>query len=54
MAITSSSGINRFDPVEVVAINLERIGGTLTLANVSSFVAGFFKITAKLSERPEM
>ena len=54
MAITSSSGMNRFDPVDEVAINLERIGGTLTLAKVSSFVAGFFKITARLSESPEM
>ena len=54
MAITSSSGINRFEPVDEVAMNRERIGGTLTLAKDSSFVAGFFKITAKLSERPEI
>ena len=35
-------------------MNLERIGGTLTLAKDSSSEAGFFRITAKLSERPEM
>ena len=35
-------------------MNLERIGGTLTLAKDSSLVAGFFRITAKLSESPEI
>jgi hypothetical protein len=52
--MTSSSGMNRLDPVEEVAINLERIGGTFTLANDSSLVAGFFKITAKFNDSPEI
>ena len=42
------------EPVEEVAMNRERIGGTFTLAKDSSLVAGFFKITAKFNDSPEI
>ena len=54
MAITSSSGMKRRDPVEDVAMKRERIGGTLTLAKDSSLEVGSFSITARFSDSPEI
>jgi hypothetical protein len=38
----------------LTAISLARIGGTFTLAKYSSELFGFFTITARFSESPEI
>ena len=47
-------GRKRVEPVELVGMNLERIGGTFTRAKNSSSLSGLRTMTARLSERPEM
>ena len=46
--------IKRVDPLLAVAIKRGRISGTLTRAKNSSRVVGFFTMTAKFRDSPEM
>ena len=54
IAIKSSSGKKRVDPIFAVAIKRGKTSGTLTRAKNSSLVVGFLTMTARLRDKPEM